>query len=129
MWRLFFEEFNIIGQCQIFVKIMRNLKFRPIMKILRLRMMDDSNEKSIVKNLMSPYDKVGSKSCIKYSNIIRRVLTSTIVSSQMRKAQLMIKTNIILKNGRGTLRRAIPRHERLEDPTKNELWTFSCRLL
>ena len=30
------------------------------MKILGLRMMDDSNEKSIVKNLMSAYDKVGS---------------------------------------------------------------------
>ena len=38
---------------------MRNLKFRPIMKILGLIMMDDSNEKSIIKNLMSAYDKVG----------------------------------------------------------------------
>ena len=38
---------------------MRNLKFRPIKKILGLRMMDDSNEKSIVNNLMSAYDKVG----------------------------------------------------------------------
>ena len=38
-WRLFFEELNIIGQCQLFVKMMKNLKFRPIMKILGLRMM------------------------------------------------------------------------------------------
>ena len=72
MWRLFFEELNIIGQCQLLVEMMRNLKFRPIMKILGLRMMDDSNEKkNIVKNLMSAYDKVGSKSCTKASNIKR----------------------------------------------------------
>ena len=66
--------------------MMRNFKFRPIMKILRLRMMDNSNEKNIVKNLMSAYDKVGSKSRTKDSNITRRVLTSTIVSSQMKKS-------------------------------------------
>ena len=86
MWRLFFEELNITGQCQLFVEMMRNLKFRPIMKILGLRTMDDSNERNIVKNLMSAYDKVGSKSHTKDSNITRRVLTSTIVSSQMKKA-------------------------------------------
>ena len=40
----------------------------------------------------------------------------------------MRKTRKILKIGRGTLRRAMLRHERLEDPTKNELWTFSGRL-
>ena len=55
------------------------------MKILGLRTMDDSNERNIVKNLMSAYDKVGSKSCTKDSNITRRVLTSTIVSTQMKK--------------------------------------------
>ena len=43
MWRLFFEELNITGQCQLFFEMMMNLKFRPIMKILGLRMMDDSN--------------------------------------------------------------------------------------
>ena len=59
MWRLFFKELNIIGQCQLFVEMMRNLKFRPIMKILGLRTIDDSNEKSIVKNLMSAYEKSG----------------------------------------------------------------------
>ena len=47
----------------------------------------------------------------------------------MKKAQLMRKTRKILKIGRGTLRRAMLRRERLEDPTKNELWTFSSRLL
>ena len=41
----------------------------------------------------------------------------------------MIKTRKTLKIGRGTLRRAMLRCERLEDPTKNELWTFSGRLL
>ena len=41
MWRLFVEELNITGQCQLFVEMMRNLKFRPIMKILGLIMMDD----------------------------------------------------------------------------------------
>ena len=51
------------------------------MKILGLRTMDDSNGKSIVKNLMSAYDKVGSKLCTKDSNIIRQILTSTIVST------------------------------------------------
>ena len=71
MWRLFFEELNIIGQCQLFVEMMRNLKFRPIMKIFGLRMMDDSNERNSVKNLMSAYDKVGSKSRTKDSNITR----------------------------------------------------------
>ena len=119
MWRLFFEELNIIGQFQLFVEMMRNLKFRPIMKILGLRTMDDSNKKSIVKNLMSAYEKMGSKSCTKDSNITRRVLTSRTVSTQMKKARLMRKTSKTLKIGRGTLRRAILRRERLEDPTKN----------
>ena len=40
----------------------------------------------------------------------------------------MRKTRNNLKIGRGTLRRAMLRHERLEDPIKNELWTFSSRL-
>ena len=71
MWRLFFEELNITGQCQLFVEMMRNLKFMRIMKILGLRTMDDSNEKNIVKNLMSVYDKVFSKSHTKDSNITR----------------------------------------------------------
>jgi len=108
--------------------MMRNLKFKPIMKILGLRMMDDSNEKNIVKNIMSAYEKVDSKSCTKDSNITRRVLTLKLVCSQMKKAQLMRKTRKIFKIGRGTLRRAMLRCERLEDPTKNELWTFSYRL-
>ena len=43
MWRLFFEELNIIRQCQLFLEMMRNLKFRPIMKILGLRRKDNSN--------------------------------------------------------------------------------------
>ena len=71
MWRLFFKELNITSQCQLFLEMMRNLKFRPIMKILGLRTMDNSNEKSIVKNLMSAYNKVGSRSCTKESNITR----------------------------------------------------------
>ena len=81
-----------------------------------------------VKNLMSAYDKVGSKSRTKDSNITRWVLTSTIVSTQMKKARLMRKTSKPLKIGRRTLRRVMLRHERLEDPTKNELWTFNGRL-
>ena len=85
MWRLFFEELNITGQCQLFFEIMRNLKFRPIMKILGLRTMDNSNEKRILKNLMSAYDKVSSKSFTKDSNIMTQVLTLTIVSTQMKK--------------------------------------------
>ena len=97
------------------------------MKIFGLRTMDNSNEKIIVKNLMSSYDKVGSKSCIKDSNITRQVLTLTIVISQMKKSWLMRKEGKILKIGRGTLRRSMLRHERLEDWTKNELWTFSSR--
>ncbi|OWP36904.1 hypothetical protein CEG88_26030 [Klebsiella aerogenes] len=101
MWRLFFEELNMIGQFQLFVEMMRNLKFRSIMKILGLRTMDGSNEKNILKNLMSAYEKVGSKSCTKDSNITRCVLTSTIVNTQMKKAQIMRKTRKILKIARG----------------------------
>ena len=55
------------------------------MKIHGLRMMENSYEKNIVKNLMSAYDKVGSKSHAKDSNITRLVLTLTIISSQMKK--------------------------------------------
>ena len=40
----------------------------------------------------------------------------------------VIKKKKTLKIGKGTLGRAMLRHERLEDPTKNELWTFSGRL-
>ena len=56
---------------------MKNLEFRPIMNILGLRTMDDSNERNIVKNLMSAYDKVGSKSCTKDSNITRFISQDT----------------------------------------------------
>ena len=55
------------------------------MKILGLRTMDES-KKNIVKNLMSAYDKVDSKSHRKDSNITRHVLRLTIVSTQMKKA-------------------------------------------
>ena len=71
IWILFFEESNMIERCQLFFEMMRNLKFRHIMKILGLRTMDDSNEKNIVKNIMSAYDKAGSKSRTKDSNITR----------------------------------------------------------
>ena len=108
--------------------MMRNLKCKPILKILGLRMMDDSNGKIIVKNIMNTYDKVGYKSQTKDINITRLIFTLTIVSTQMKKARLMRKTRKILKIGRGTLRRSMIRHERLEDPTKNELWTFSGRV-
>ena len=47
MWRLFFEELNITGQCQLFVEMIRILKFSPIMKILGLRTMDDLNKKAL----------------------------------------------------------------------------------
>ena len=40
----------------------------------------------------------------------------------------MRKTIKTLKIGRGALRRAMLRHKRLEDLTKNELWIFSGRL-
>ena len=78
-------------------------------------------KKNIVKNQMSAYDKVGSKSCTKDSNITRWVLTLTIVSTQMKKSWLMRKTRKTLKIGRGTLRRVMLRDERLEDLTKSEL--------
>ena len=91
------------------------------MKIFGLRMMDNSNEKNIVKNLVSAYDKVGSKSHKKDSNITRWVLKSTIISTQMKKAQLMRKTRKILKIGTSTLRRDMVMRERVEDTTKNEL--------
>ena len=129
MRRLFFEKLNIIDQCHLLFKMMRNFKLKPTMNIIRLRTMNDSNEKNIVKNLMNAYDKVGFRSHTKDSNITRRVLTSTIVSTQMKKAQLMRKTRKLLKIGRGTLRRVLLRHDRLEDPTKNEIWIFSGRQL
>ena len=74
--------------------------------------------KRFVENLMSAYDKVGSKSRTKDSNITRGVLTLTIVSTQMKKYWLVRKTSKTLKIGRGTLRRVMLRHERLEDPKK-----------
>ena len=40
----------------------------------------------------------------------------------------MRETRKTFKIGRRTLRRAMVRHERVEDPTRNELWTFSDRL-
>ncbi|WP_044908971.1 hypothetical protein, partial [[Clostridium] innocuum] len=43
IWRSFFENLNMTGRCQLFVEMMRNLKFRPIMKILGLRTMDESS--------------------------------------------------------------------------------------
>lgn len=36
IWRLFFEELNVTRRYQLFIEMMRNLKFRPIMKIVRL---------------------------------------------------------------------------------------------
>lgn len=68
IWRLFFEKLNEAGRCQLFVEMMRQLKLRPIMKIIWLRTSDDSSEKFIVKNLMSTYESVGSSSCTKDTN-------------------------------------------------------------
>ena len=77
---------------------------------------------------MSAYDKVGSKSWTKDSNITRCILTSTLVSTQIKKSQLIRNTRKSLKISRGTLMRTIGRCKTVEDPTKNELWIFSGRL-
>lgn len=118
----------MIGRCQLFVEIMRNLKFRPIMRILGLRMMDESSEKYIVKNLMIAYESVGSTSCTKDINVTRRVLTSTIVSTQMKKSGLIGKIGKTLKISRKYLMRALRRRQKVEDPNSNELWALSGRL-
>lgn len=67
IWSLFFEKLREARRCQLLVEIMMQLKFRPTMKTLGLRTLDDSSEKSIVKNLMSAYESVGSTSHMKDS--------------------------------------------------------------
>jgi len=98
---------------------MRNIKFRPTMKILGLRTLNASSEKSIVKNLMSAYESVGSTSRTKDSNVTQRVITLTIVSQQTKKACLIRKTSQALKISRKTLMRAVGKCERVEDPNTN----------
>lgn len=56
---VFFDKLNETTRCQLFVEIMRNLKYMSIMKILRLRILEASSDKSIVKNIMSAYESVG----------------------------------------------------------------------
>lgn len=86
IWRFIFEELNVIGRCQFFVEMMRNLSFRPIMKILGLRMIDYSNKTNNVKKLMSTYEKVVSTLLTKDSDVTRCVLTSRIVNTPMKRS-------------------------------------------
>ena len=91
IWKMFFERLNETTRCQLFVQIMRGLKYRNIMKTLGLRTSNASSENTIVKNLMDAYDTVGKTSRSKDSNVTRRVITSTVVSYQTKRSCLIKK--------------------------------------
>ena len=67
--KFYFERLNETARCQIFVQMMRGLKYKNIMKTLGLRTQNASSENTIMKNLMDAYESVGKTSHSKDSNV------------------------------------------------------------
>ena len=102
---------------------------RPMLSKLKMRV-NKKLERNviIVKNLFSALNSVGKNSREKDNRASRRVITTSLVSRHLRKGRYMRQTCIDLNLNHTTLRRALTKWERIDDPLQNDTWTFGGRL-
>ena len=82
----------------------------------------------IVKNLFSALNSIEKNSREKDKRATRKVITTSLVSHHLRNGRYMGQTCIELNLNHTTLRRALSRRERIDDPLQNETWAFGERL-
>ena len=82
----------------------------------------------IVNNLFIALNSIQKNSREKDKRAAQRVITTSLVSNYLRKGRYMRQNCINLNLNHTTLRRALSRQERIDDPLQNEIWAFGGRL-
>ena len=82
----------------------------------------------IMKNLFSALNSIGKNSREKDNRAAQRVITTALVSHHLRKGRYMRQTCSDLNLNHTTLRRALSRREKINDPLHYETWAFGERL-
>ena len=82
----------------------------------------------IVKKIFSALNSIGKNSREKDKRAAWRVIKTSLVSHHLRNGRYMIQNCIDLNLNRITLRRALSRWEKIDDPLQNETWAFGGRL-
>jgi len=95
---------------------------RPLLKKLMIQVnkVSDRN-KIIVRSLFNALNSIGKTSKEKDKRATRRVITTSIVRKQLRKAQLIRQTCVDLSLNRKTLSKALALRSRLDSPLGNDL--------
>ena len=123
LYKMFFSNKTMVEQCQLFMHLLKMQKMRPILSKLKIRV-NKKLERSaiIVKNIFSALNSIGKNSREKDKRASWRVITTSLVSNHLRKRSYMRQTCIDLNLNHTTLRRALSRRERIDDPLQNETW-------
>ncbi len=126
---MFFGNKTVVEKCQLFMHLLKMQKMRPMLSKLKIRVNKKLERNAIiVKNLFSALNSIGKDSKEKDNRAARRVITTSLVSHHLRKGRYMRQTCIDLNLNRTTLRRALSRREKIDDPLQNETWAFGGRL-
>ena len=104
----FFVNNTLVEKCQLFVQLLRMQKLRPVLSKLIICV----NKKIginviIVKNIFSALNSIGKRSRDKGKTIARRVITTSLVSHNLRKARFLRQTCVDLNISRMTFNRAL----------------------
>ena len=129
LYNMFFGNKTVVEQCYLFMHLLKMQKMRPILSKLKIRVNKKLERNAIiVKNLFSALNSIGKNSREKDNKATRRVITTSLVSHHLRKGRYMRQTCIDLNINHTTLRRALSRREKIDDPLQNEIWAFGGRL-
>ena len=82
----------------------------------------------IVKNLFTALNSIGKNSKENDKRATWRVITTSLVIHHLRKGRYMRQNYIDLNLNHTTLRRALTRWKRIDDPIQNDSWAFGGRL-
>ena len=98
---------------------------RPMLSKLKIHVNKKMERNAIImKNLFNALNSIGKNSREKDNRATQRVITTSLVSYHLRKGRYMRQTCIDLNLNHTTLRRALSRRERIDDPLQNETWAF-----
>ena len=100
-------------------------KMRPLLAKLKIHVHKKTEKNNIiVKNLFNALKSIGKTNKKKDKRAAWRVITTTLVSHQLKKAHFMRQTCIYFDINRKNLDRALERRERIDDPLQNDTWAF-----
>lgn len=124
----FFGNKTLVEQCQIFMRLLKMQKMRPMLVKLKIRVNKKMERNAIVlKNIFNALNSIGKTRREKNKRVARRVITTSLVSHQLRKARLMRQTCVDFNIDHKTLGRALSRRERLDDLLQIDTWAYGGR--